>query len=236
MNVAIGANAARKRAKLLACLTILAVSLACNGRYSHGRIPVDSETKKRWDAGEKDAEAAGKELTPIPVDRDAPGRVPIDKLTALLTKVKPSARHGADDERLLSLPASNGFRSANILAKIVLVKGSEYKAEKDFRSGWIPVAIIYRRHDSYLSTDPYPKIGLTNSDSSLILVREDSSAHWFGNIVPLNARYVPTPLDVTIADMDTVEPVIGARFVWQKDDEIIWTYCGGKCCQMRGIK
>ena len=227
----------RDSVRMLAYLALLIGTVACNERYAHGRIPVDDATRTRWEAGEKEAEEAGRQLVPIAPTHGAPDRISQEALPALLAHVDSSDRHGAGDKRLLSLPDTNGFRSANILAEIVLVKGSEYKSEKDFRSGWIPVAIVYRPQGKGFSSDTYQKFQLTSAPVSWIFVREDSSSKWLGAIVHADGRgYVQTPLAVNVAEMDSVEPVIGARFVWQDDDEIVWTYCGGKCCQVRDTK
>jgi hypothetical protein len=227
----------RANARLITTCALMLGALACDGRYSHGRIAVDAETRRRWDAGEREIEKAGKAITPISPDKSSPEQVPVRDLAALLSHVDSSARHGAGDKRVLSLVDSGRVRSSNILAEVILVNGSEYKAEKDFQAGWIPVAIIYRPPTKEPSSNPYEKLSLSDAPVSWIFAREVSSSKWIGSLVHVQGdRYVQSPLDITINDADHVEPVLGARFVWRDDDEIIWTYCGGKCCQVKGVK
>jgi hypothetical protein len=239
MSLDMNAKMARGGVRLMVfCALVLGSSTACDSRYSHGRIAVDSETRHRWDAGEKEAEEAGNGISPIEPSKSSPEQVPVASLRALLTKVDSSTRHGAGDKRLLSLVDSGRITSANILAEIVLVKGSEYKSEKDFEAGWIPIAIVYRPPPTRgLSDKTYEKLGLSNAPVSWVFVHEVSKSQWIGSLVrPEGDSYAQLPLTVTIADSDHLEPVIGARFVWEDNDESIWSYCGGKCCQIKGGK
>jgi hypothetical protein len=222
---------------------VLGSAEAC--RYSHGRIRVDGDTKHRWNAGEKEAEEAGKLIVPVADPNTLDSLVPPDSLKRALLHVSPSMRHGAEDKRLLSDPSAPSL-SSGIVAKIVLVKGSEYKSEKEFEKGWIPVAIVYRSLEESRSQKPYPRLNLQPVPTSWIFVRKLADATWQGSIVSPNGEgYTQGRLAVTTGKMDSryqgkdeaavvdsLEPVIGARFVWDGKDETIWAYCGGKCCKM----
>jgi hypothetical protein len=233
------ARGRRGGAKLVVmCALLVASTASCDRRYSHGRIPVDDDTKHRWDAGEKEAENAGKKIDPIAPDTKSPGEVPTATLATVLAHLDSSERHGAGDKRFLSVAAKGGPpRATNILAEIILVKGSEYKSESDFRKGWIPVAKVYRPQFEGRSEETYDKLNLSPSDSSWVFVREQKDSTWVGSIVRLVGKsYVQNRLVVTMPKPDALEPVIGARFAWQDDDEAMWAYCGGKCCRMVAFK
>jgi hypothetical protein len=223
---------------LVLCALVIGSTTACDRRYSHGRIPVDGDTKHRWDAGEKEAEEAGKKITPITPDTTRPGEVPTATLATALAHLDSSERHGAGDKRFLSVAAKGGPpRPTNIVAEIILVKGSEYKSESDFRKGWIPVAKVYRPRFDGRSEEVYDKLKLHPTDSSWVFVRELEDATWVGSLVRLEDKsYLQDRLVVTMPKSDSLEPVIGARFAWQDDDEAIWAYCGGKCCKMTAFK
>ncbi|MDB4912122.1 MAG: hypothetical protein JWO39_2945 [Gemmatimonadetes bacterium] len=236
---------------LVLCALVIGSTTACDRRYSHGRIPVDRDTKRRWNASENEAEDVGKQLIPIPADDGKPDDlVPPEALKNALAPVVPSERHGAGDKRLLSSIREGRAVSSDIVAEIVLVKGSEYKSESDFRKGWIPIAILHRPPDEGRSVEIYTKLRLRPTETSWIFVRKRADATWAGSIVWLQGGvYKQDTMFVTTENMsyskqgkadsentDLLEPVIGARFVWQKNDETMWAYCGGKCCSMRGIK
>lgn len=237
----------RRGARTLAlCALVLGSTGACARRYAHGRIPVDRETRRTWDAGEKEAEKAGMDISAISVDKNNPDVIPASALKKELARIFPSKRHGADDKRLLSDPKKPNL-SSNIVARIVLVKGSEYKSEREFENGWIPVAIIYRSLAEKFSSDVYDELQLQHVETSWVFVRKLSDATWKGKIVSRDGRgFMQSELKVTTGPwlspnsekpdsvkVDELEPVIGARFVWDDKDESIWAYCGGKCCQMR---
>jgi hypothetical protein len=246
----IGRPRRRTRPAKVLTYTLMIGLWACDGRYAHGRIPVDEQTRKTWDAAEKAVEDTGKKLEPIAPVRGAPDSVPVSSLPGVLAHVYPSMRHGANDKRLLSDTSGGFFVSSKILAEITLVKGSEYKKEDDFRKGWIPIAIINRSPHAGASTLPYPKLNLPDTPQSWVFVRELPDSTWVGALVyRQGGTYAQNRLSVSTVMVDTskagksdtvkvdsLEPVIGARFVWRDDDEIMWAYCGGKCCQMRGIK
>lgn len=237
---------------LVLCALVIGSTAACHRRYSHGRIPVDGATKHRWNAGEQEAEEVGKKIIPVSADQGEPDSlVPPEALKNALAPVVPSERHGAGDERLLSSIDREGHViSSDIVAEIVLVKGSEYKSESDFRKGWIPIAIVHRPPDQGRQEVSYDKLRLRPVEYSWIFVRKRADSTWAGSIVWLeggvykqDTMFVTTekmsyakPGKADSENVDLLEPVIGARFVWQKNDETMWAYCGGKCCSMRGIK
>jgi hypothetical protein len=233
------------------CVLTIGSTAACDRRYSHARIPVDRDTRHRWDAGEKEAEEAGKLLHPIPADDGKPDDlVPPDSLKSALANVVPSERHGAGDKRLLTSMLEGRAVSSDIVAEVVLVKGSEYKSQSDFRKGWLPIAIVHRPPDEGRSRAIYDKLRLRPTEFSWIFVRKRPDSTWAGSIVWLEGGvYRQDTMFVTTGKtshskqdesdydaIDRLEPVIGARFVWQKNDEMVWAYCGGKCCQVRGVK
>jgi hypothetical protein len=214
-------------------------SRAANGGgdelYARGRIHVDEKTKERWDASEKEVEAAGNRIKPIG-DKDSSATVPFGgDAVELLRSFGASQRHGAGDKRLLSVIDTTGgkkvVKSSGIVAEVTLVKGSEYKSENDFRSGWLPLAIVVLPPRSRDDPVVYPKLKL-HGDTSWVYVRERADSSWAGAIVRIvNGKVQQEPLYVT-ASSDSLEPVIGARFMWEDNDESIWGTCGGKCCKM----
>lgn len=207
--------------------------------YSQGRIHVEKSTKIRWDNGEKDVAEAGKSLHPIQV-RDSSSIIPVADLTpASLRALKASERHGAGDKRLLSIidgsDAKKVVRSSGIVAEVTLVKGSEYKSEDDFKDGWLPLAIVVLPPRAPGDPVVYPKLTL-HGDTSWIFVRERKDSSWAGSIVRIvDGKVEQDPLNVT-ASSDSLEPVLGARFVWEDNDESLWGTCGAKCCKMTGGK
>jgi hypothetical protein len=210
--------------------------------YVHGRIHVDKETAARWDAGEQEIAAEGEKLKPIPADDKNPSIVPFSgDAAATLGALKPSERHGATDKRLLSVLGEDRgkgkfFQSSGIVAQITLVKGSEYKSEAHFRKGWLPMAIVVLPDSFPAGTVAYPKLKL-HGGTSWIYVREESQSKWAAALVRLvDGKVEQEPLDISIASGDNVEPVIGARFVWEDNDESVWGYCGGNCCKIKGTK
>ena len=219
------------------------VSRSTNGEdgslYTRGRIHVDSSTKARWDSAEKDVAEAGKVLHPIRV-LDSSSTIPSADLTpASLRALKASDRHGAGDKRLLSvLDTSRGrkiVQSSGIVAEITLVKGSEYKSESDFKEGWLPLAIVVLPPRAPGDPVVYSKLKL-HGDTSWVFVRERKDASWAGSIVRItDGKIEQDPLYVT-ASSDSLEPVLGARFAWEENDESIWGICGGRCCKMVGSK
>lgn len=231
---------------LVLCALVLGSATACDNRYSHGRIKVDDDTKRRWNAGEQDAEEAGKRIIPVADANEQDSIVPRDSLKNALSHVFPSERHGAEDKRLLSDPHEASL-SSGIVAKIVLVKGSEYKSLGDFEKGWIPLAIVYRPLAEGRSQRVYEELNLQPAETSWVFVRRLKNSTWQGSIVsPDRGDYKQGRLTVTTErvasrkgsegdslEMDSLEPVIGARFVWDGRDESIWAYCAGKCCQMK---
>lgn len=203
--------------------------------YAHGHIHVDVKTKDRWDAAERDVEAAGKKLKPIQ-DSDSSSAIPIAKLSpATLLAFQASERHGAGDKRFLAVLDTNQgrkvVRSSDILAEVTLVKGSEYKNDRDFRRGWLPLAIVVLPPRAKGDPVVYPKLGL-HGDTSWVFVRERANSTWVGSVVRIvDGTIEQSALDVT-ASSDSLEPVIGARFAWENDDESIWGTCAGNCCKM----
>jgi hypothetical protein len=209
--------------------------------YTHGRIHVDKETAARWNAGEADIAAAGEKLHPIPADDRNPSLVPFSgDARAMLTALEPSDRHGATDKRMLSMLSAGRakgkvFQSSGVVAQITLVKGSEYKSEAHFRKGWLPMAIVVLPDTFPAGAIVYPKLKL-HGGTSWIFVREQSHSKWAASLVRLvNGKVEQDSLDISVASDDGVEPVIGARFNWEDDDESIWGYCGGSCCRIRAI-
>jgi hypothetical protein len=207
------------------------------GLYSQGRIQVDDATRQRWDASEKEVRAAGERLHPIR-DTDASTAIPVAELTpASLRALQASERHGAGEKRFLSVLDTSArrrvVRPSDITAQITLVKGSEYKSEKDFASGWLPLAIVVLPPRPEGDPVLYPKLKL-HGDTSWVFVRERKDASWVGAVVRIaDGRVEQDPLSVT-ASSDSLEPVIGARFAWEENDESIWGTCGGRCCKMVG--
>jgi hypothetical protein len=202
--------------------------------YAHGRIHVDKETTARWDAGEKDAAAAGDSIKPIQPDDKNPQIVPFEgDAAATLAALKPSERHGATDKRMLSLlTEQKTFQGSGIVAQITLVKGSEYKSEAHFRKGWIPIAIIVLPDSSAAGSVVYPKLKL-HGGTSWLYVREESPTKWDAALVRIaGGKIAQDPLSISVARDDNLEPVIGARFHWEDDDESVWAYCGGNCCKV----
>jgi hypothetical protein len=244
-------NATRARELAQRLVLIAAVGALCgcppgtNNRndllYSHGRIRVDRETAARWDAGEAEIAAEGEKLQPIPADDKNPSTVPFSgDAQATLGALKPSERHGATDKRMLSaLGVDRSKRkvvqSSGIVAQVTLVKGSEYKSEAHFRKGWLPMAIVVLPDTFPAGAVAYPKLKL-HGGTSWIYVHEQSKAKWVASLVRLvDGKIAQDPLDISVARDDNVEPIIGARFTWEDDDEGIWGYCGGTCCRIRAI-
>lgn len=203
--------------------------------YSQGRIHVDAQTKQRWDAAERDVEAAAMKIRPIH-DGDSSMSIPVANVApATLRALQPSERHGAGDKRILSAVDTSGgrkvVRSSGVLAEVTLVRGSEYKSQKDFQSGWLPLAIVVLPPRAKGDPVVYPKLGL-HGDTSWVFVRERANSSWVGSLVRIvDGKVEQTPLDVT-ASTDSLEPVLGARFAWEDDDESIWGACGVSCCKM----
>lgn len=206
--------------------------------YAHGRIHVDKETAARWDATEQAVAAEGERIQPIPADDKNPSVVPFTGDTrATLVALKPSERHGATDKRLLSVLANDragkkSFQSSGVVAQITLVKGSEYKSEAHFRKGWLPMAIVVLPDTFPAGTVVYPKLKL-HGGTSWIYVREETPSKWEAALVRIvDGKVEQDSLDISVAGDDSLEPVIGARFVWEDDDESIWGYCAGNCCKI----
>jgi hypothetical protein len=113
------------------------------------------------------------------------------------------------------------------------VKGSEYKSERDFEKGWLPLAIVVLPDTFPAGTVVYPKLRLRGG-TSWIYARE-SGTHWAASLVRIvEGKIEQEPLAISTAADDKLEPIIGARFAWEDADESIWIYCGGKCCKMVG--
>jgi hypothetical protein len=205
--------------------------------YTHGRIHVDKKTVARWDAGEKDATDAGDKIQPIKADDGNPQTVPTKgdagATLAKLAALKPSERHGATDKRMLSvLGERNTFQGSGIIAQIALVKGSEYKSEGHFRQGWIPIAIIVVPDSLPAGKVFYPKLEL-HGGTSWLYVREESPSKWDAALLRIaDGKIEQDSLHISVASDDNLEPVIGAQFYWQEDDETVWAYCGGNCCKV----
>jgi len=243
------ATRARQFAQRLVLITVAGMLCGCRRSsnnpdgflYTHGRIHVDKKTAARWDAGEADIAAEGEKLHPIPADSGNPSIVPFSgDAPAALRALEPSERHGAMDKRMLSVLGEDRskrkvFQSSGIVAQVTLVKGSEYKSEAHFRKGWLPLAIVVLPDTFPAETVVYPKLKL-HGRTSCIYVHEESRSKWVASIVRLvNGKIEQDPLGISLATDDNVEPVIGARFVWEDDDESIWGYCGGGCCRIRAI-
>jgi hypothetical protein len=210
-------------------------------RYKHGRIHVDEKKAARWDSAETDIEAAAKKLHRILPDARNSSIVPLfAKDTAMLRAYAPSERHGATDERLLSVlgrdhSGKKVFQSSGIVATITLVKGSEYKSEAHFHEGWLPLAIVVLPDTFSADSVVYPKLRL-HGGKSWIFVREKSPSSWAASLVRIvGGRIEQDSLDISMPSDDVVEPVIGARFAWEDNDESIWGYCGGGCCKIRAF-
>jgi hypothetical protein len=206
--------------------------------YTHGRIHVDQATAARWNAGEEAIAAVGDKIQPIPADEKNPSVIPFSgDAPATLGALEPSERHGASDKRLLAVlgpdrEKQHVFLSSGIVAQITLVKGIEYKSEPYFRQGWLPMAIVVLPDTFPAGTVAYPKLKLRGG-TSWIYVHEESPSKWVAAIVRLvDGKVEQDPLNITIASNDNVEPVIGARFNWEEDDESIWGYCAGNCCKI----
>jgi hypothetical protein len=233
--------------KSLALIALATVSSTCSRAgpnqsdeilYAHGRIHVDVGTAARWDANEREIASEGERIKPIPADDKAPSVVPFSAdARATLAGLKPSERHGAVDKRILATlgkerTSTSVAVSSGIIAQIALVKGSEYKSEAHFRKGWLPVAIISVADSATADSIIYPKLKLRGG-TSWLYVREESPSKWKASLVRIvGGKVAQDPLDITVADDDVVEPVIGARFKWEDDDESVWAYCGGKCCRV----
>ncbi len=202
--------------------------------YVHGRIHVDRETAVRWDANEREVAAEGERIQSIPADDKYPSTVPFSgDARTMLTALKMSERHGATDKRILSVMGDRKrVQSSGIVAQITLVKGSEYKSEANFRKGWLPIAIVVLPDTFPAGAIAYPKLKLRGG-TSWVYVREESSSKWKASLVRLvEGKVEQEPLEISIASDDKLEPVIGARFNWEEDDESIWAYCAGKCCRV----
>jgi hypothetical protein len=210
--------------------------------YAHGRIHVDKETAARWEASEREVAAEGERIKPIPADDKNPSTVPFSgDARAELTALKLSERHGAGDKRMLSTigverSGKKVVQPSGIVAEVTLVKGSEYKSEAHFRKGWLPIAIVSVPDSLSPDSVIYPKLGLRGG-TSWIYVREESPSKWDASLVRLvNGKVLQEPLDIDVSH-DSLEPVIGARFKWEDDDESLWAYCGGNCCKVvKGVK
>jgi hypothetical protein len=241
------ATRARELARRLALLAALGALAGCprgtndpGGRlYTHGRIHVDRETAARWEAGEAEIAAEGDKIQPIPSDDRNSSVVPFSGDAAgMLGALKPSDRHGATDKRMLSLLGEDRakrkvFQSSGIVAQITLVKGSEYKDRTQFRKGWLPIAIVALPDTFPAATVVYPKLKL-HGGTTWVFVHEQSSSKWVASLVRLvDGKIQQDSLGITVAADDKFEPVIGARFTWEEDDEGIWGYCGGACCKLR---
>lgn len=207
--------------------------------YTHGRMHVDSATKVRWDAAEKKVAEAASKIHPIRAS-DSSSIIPVAELTPeSLRALQASDRHGAGEKRLLSvLGTTRGRRvaqSSGIVAEITLVKGDEYKSEEEFKDGWLPLAIVVLPPRAPGDPVVYPKLKL-HGDTSWVFVRERKDASWAGSVVRIaDGKVEQDPLYVT-ASSDSLEPVLGARFAWEENDESIWGICGGRCCKMVGAK
>jgi hypothetical protein len=205
--------------------------------YTHGRMHVDSTTKVRWDSTEKNVAEAGSKIHPISAS-DASSIIPVAELTPeSLRALQASDRHGAGDKRLLSvIDTTRGRRtvqSSGIVAEITLVKGDEYKSEEEFKDGWLPLAIVVLPPRATGDPVVYPKLKL-HGDTSWVFVRERKDASWAGSVVRIADGKVEQDSLYVTASSDSLEPVLGARFAWEENDESIWGICGGKCCKMVG--
>ena len=204
--------------------------------YVHGRIHVDRETAARWDANEREVQAEGDRIQSIPADDKNPSTVPFKgDARAMLTSLKMSERHGSTDKRILSvLGERKTIVSSGVVAQITLVKGSEYKSEAHFRKGWLPVAIVVLPDSSNQDSMAYPKLKLRGG-TSWVYVREESPSKWDAALVRIvNGKVEQEPLPISIAEGDSVEPVLGARFAWEDNDASVWTYCAGTGCKSGG--
>lgn len=245
-------NSKRSRDILRIVLVFAAVSATSSGcarpregndgtLYTHGRIHVSERTARRWNTNENEVSAVGAKIEPIEAGADS-ASVPFGgDGPALLKALQPSERHGAGDKRMLSLLASDSrggkvFQSSGIVAQITLVKGSEYKSEKAFEKGWLPLAIIVLPDTFPAEKVVYPKLKL-HGGTSWLYVREGAEDRWAASLVRIvDGKIEQEPLEISTASDDKVEPVIGARFNWEDDDESGWAYCGGKCCRFVGAK
>ncbi len=143
-----------------------------------------------------------------------------------LSKFTASERHGADDRRYLPRATNGHVAPDGPLARIVPVKGIEYKSETDFRSSPYPVAIIYL--DSTVATTAYPELGLMAGTNYWIVQHADSG--WVGWIQPATPGTPAHSIASTApASYDATAPVLAARFVWDDSVHVLWSRVNGVC-------
>ncbi len=219
---------------------VLASSLVSACTYKHGRIHQDSHISHMWDSTENAIKRSADTLQPIRITRgSALDSIPFPDqvLPALYARLDSTPRHGAGDKRILSQVDGKGVSGSNIIAGVWLVRGSEYKALKDFRNGWLPIAVMRISSTKEPSRDPliYKKRALPPG-KSLIFVRLDTTTGmWRGALVSnfdgSPGQLKQDPLAVDVSPNDAIEPVLGARFMWEDNDESLWIYCAGNCCK-----
>lgn len=220
-------------------ILVLASSLGSACTYKHGRIHQDRPTSHRWDANEDAIKRSGDSINPLPASRGSALDIPFPDsvLPSLYAHLDSTPRHGAGDKRILSTVEDKLTSATNIVAGVWLVRGSEYKALKDFQKGWLPIAVMRISSINDAFKGPFLYNGRTLPvGKSLIFVRLDmASGKWRGALVS-NLDGAPgslkqEPLDVDVTTNDAVEPVLGARFMWEGNDESLWIYCAGNCCK-----
>lgn len=184
--------------------------------------------------------AAGARLIPIAADSQNPSAIAFSaNAESMLKGMAVSQRHGAGETRLLStlVTDKNGrpsVQSSGVVATITLVKGSEYKSEADFRRGWIPLAVVSIPDTFPAEKVVYPQLKLRGG-TSWVYAHEDANSKWFGSIVRIvGDRIEQESIPVEAGPNDALEPINGARFLWDNGHEDIWGTCGGRCCKMVG--
>jgi len=211
-----------------ASFPMLALAMAASAcAYPHPSDAAPQSVQQTWKASEKGLRSMADSMPHLGVPALGSG---FDR--TLLAKFGPSMRHGADDQRRLSRydSASHTVVSDGPIARIVAVKGIEYKPLAEFGSTPYPIAIIYV--DSGPGAPGYTKLGLQPGTNYWIVKYDAGNNTWTGWIQPPTGN--PVQLATEAKGVDTVEPVSAARFVWDTKDEQIWGLCGGRCCWAKG--
>jgi len=205
-----------------ASLSVLALAMATSACPNpHPSEVAPSGTRDTWRASEDSLKAAAARM-PTLAAPTLGASFDVSRLGLFL----PSERHGAGDQRHLSRVDGGHVVSDGPVARIVAVKGIEYKTENDFRASPYPIAIIYM--DSTPGAADYPKLGLKPGTNYWIVQRVDTG--WVGWVQPVAAHSAAYPIGTYTPPFDRVQPVTAARFVWLDTDENLWGWCGGRCC------
>ena len=208
------------------------------GRLAEG-TGVGARRAASWESNEKAVSAAGAKLIPITVDPTNASSIPFaDDAPIMLRDLTSSERHGSGETRLLSMAVmgKNGERtvkSSGVLAQVSLINGSEYKEEKDFLKGWLPLVKIVVFDSASSDAIVYPQLKLRGG-TTWLYVHEISNTQWVGSLVRIvNGKIEQEAVPIDVASNDQLEPIKAARFMWVDGDEGIWGYCGGGCCKIR---